>query len=98
MRFGVAVIETTNAAALGDRQSELRDALEHKRAPGYWSVLLVVTDVFHARTIVLIAGHPERVAEAFRVPLRDGYFLDLPGVYSRKKQIVPRLSDVRTTG
>jgi manganese-dependent inorganic pyrophosphatase len=97
VRFGVGVIETTNAAALANRQSELRDALEQKRAAGFWSVLLVVTDVFHERTVVLIAGHPDRVAEAFRVPLCDGYFLDLPGVYSRKKQIVPRLSDVRTT-
>jgi manganese-dependent inorganic pyrophosphatase len=97
VRFGVAVIETTNAAALANRQSELRDALAQKRAAGFWSVLLVVTDVFHERTVVLIAGHPDRIAEAFRVPLYDDYFLDLPGVYSRKKQVVPRLSDVRTT-
>ncbi len=98
VRFGVAVIETTNAAALADRQTELLHALEQKRSAGYWSVLLVVTDVFHERTVVLIAGHAERVAEAFGVALRAGRYLDLPGVYSRKKQIVPRLGDIRTTG
>jgi manganese-dependent inorganic pyrophosphatase len=98
VRFGVAVIETTNALALRGRHDELLDAMEQKRAAGFWSVLLVVTDVFHERTVVLIAGRPERIAEAFGVPLRDGYYLDLLGVYSRKKQIVPRLSDIRTTG
>jgi manganese-dependent inorganic pyrophosphatase len=97
-RFGVAVIETTNASALRGRHDELLDAMEQRRSAGFWSILLVVTDVFHERTIVLIAGRSERVAEAFDVPLRDGYYLDLPGVYSRKKQIVPRLSDIRTTG
>jgi manganese-dependent inorganic pyrophosphatase len=98
VRFGVAVIETTNASALRGRHDELLDAMEQRRSAGFWSVLLVVTDVFHERTVVLITGRPDRVAEAFAVPLRDGYYLDLPGVYSRKKQIVPRLSDIRTTG
>ncbi len=97
-RFGVAVIETTNAAALADRQAELVEALEQRRASGYWSVLLVVTDVVHERTLILIAGHAERVARAFDARLRNGVALDLPGVYSRKKQIVPRLGEISTTG
>ncbi len=94
-RFGVSVIETMNAAAIADRQSELLEALEHRRASGYWSVLLVVVDVFHERTLVLVAGHAEEVSRAFRVPLRDGSTIELPGVYSRKKQIVPLLGEIR---
>jgi manganese-dependent inorganic pyrophosphatase len=97
VRFGVAVIETTNAAALAGRRPELIEALEQRRAQGYWSVLLVVVDVFHERTLVLISGHPEEVARAFDARLHDGVALDLPGVYSRKKQVVPRLGDIRTT-
>lgn len=97
-RFGVAVIETTNAAALAGRRAELTEALEQRRAFGYWSVLLVVVDVFHERTLVLVSGHAEEVARAFDARLRDGVALDLPGVYSRKKQIVPRLGDIRIAG
>lgn len=94
-RFGAAVIETTNAAALAERKPELLEALGQKRAQGnYWSVLLVVVDVFHERTMILISGHAEAVAEAFGAQLRDST-LDLPGVYSRKKMIVPRLSEIR---
>jgi manganese-dependent inorganic pyrophosphatase len=96
-RFGVAVIETTNASAVTNRQAELLAALAERRAAGYWSVLLVVVDVFHERTLVLISGHAEEVAQAFGARLRDGVALDLPGVYSRKKQIVPRLGDIRVT-
>jgi manganese-dependent inorganic pyrophosphatase len=96
-RFGVSVIETINAAALAERRSELLEALEHRRAYGYWSVLLVIVDVFHERTVVLIAGHAEEVAHAFRAPLQDGHVLELPGVYSRKKQIVPLLGEIDTS-
>lgn len=95
VRFGIGVIETTNASALEERKAELMAALNQKRQQGdFWSILLVVTDVFHERTLVLISGHPEAVAEAFHAPLEDGA-LRLPGVYSRKKLIVPRLSDIR---
>lgn len=93
-RFGVAMLETTNAAALADRREELLTALEQKQESGYWSMLLVVVDVFHERTLVLISGHPEEVAEAFRTPLKGGCALELPGVYSRKKQIVPVLNEI----
>jgi manganese-dependent inorganic pyrophosphatase len=94
-RFGVGMIETTNVSALIGRQAELIAVLEQRQAAGYWSVLLVVVDVFHARTVILVSGHAEEVAEAFGARLRDGVALDLPGVYSRKKQIVPRLGDIR---
>lgn len=96
-RFGVSVIETMNAAALDGRRSELLTALEHRRSSGYWSVLLVVVDVFHERTLVLVAGHAEEVASAFRVPLQDRCAMELSGVYSRKKQIVPLLGEIRIT-
>jgi len=96
-RFGVAVLETTNAAALADRRQELLKALEQKQSSGYWSVLLVVVDVFHERTLVLICGHGEEVAAAFRSPLKGGCALELPGVYSRKKQIVPVLNEIQPT-
>ena len=93
-RFGVAMLETTNAAALADRREELLKALEQKQESGFWSMLLVVVDVFHERTLVLISGHAEEVAAAFRSPLKGGCALELPGVYSRKKQIVPVLNEI----
>jgi manganese-dependent inorganic pyrophosphatase len=96
VRFSVSVIETTNAAALAGRRAELLEALDQRRSYGYWSALLVVVDVFHERTLVLISGHAEDVAQAFDARLEDGVALALPGVYSRKKQIVPRLAEIRT--
>jgi manganese-dependent inorganic pyrophosphatase len=97
VRFAVSVIETTNAAALAGRRAELLEALDQRRAQGYWSALLVVIDVFHERTVVLISGHADDVARAFDAQLKDGVALELPGVYSRKKQIVPRLAEIQTS-
>jgi manganese-dependent inorganic pyrophosphatase len=95
VRFAVSVIETTNAAALAGRRPELLEALDQRRSNGYWSALLVVVDVFHERTLVLISGHAEDVARAFDARLQDGVALEFPGVYSRKKQIIPRLAEIR---
>lgn len=97
VRFGIGVFETTNAAALNGRRAELVGALDQLRSNGYWSVLLVIVDVFHEQTIVLISGQAEKVAQAFGARLKDGCLMELDGVYSRKKLIVPRLSDIQVS-
>jgi inorganic pyrophosphatase/exopolyphosphatase len=46
------------------------------------------------RTTILVSGHAEAVAEAFDRPLIDGHAIELPGILSRKKNIVPMLSRI----
>ncbi len=90
-RFGVGVIETGDARPALARRDELLRAMRKVRDREFTSVLLVITDVVHDRTTILVDGHPKAVARAFGVePDGDG-LIQLPGVYSRKKQIVPLL-------
>jgi manganese-dependent inorganic pyrophosphatase len=57
---------------------------------GYALSALMVTDIVERRTALLIAGDAHAAARAFEAEAVDGV-LDLPGVMSRKKQVVPRL-------
>jgi manganese-dependent inorganic pyrophosphatase len=86
----IAQIETVGLALL-ERRLELLDAMERaRRIGGYVLYALMLTDIVQRRTALLVAGDPNPVARALEVEATD-HVLDLPGVMSRKKQVVPRL-------
>ncbi|HEY8284605.1 MAG TPA: putative manganese-dependent inorganic diphosphatase [Chloroflexota bacterium] len=92
--FGIGVIETTNAADVLARQSELLAEMSLLGERGYTSVLFAIIDILHERTTLLVAGHAAAIAEAFAVPLEDEHTLRLPGIISRKKNLVPMLGAI----
>jgi manganese-dependent inorganic pyrophosphatase len=93
-RFGVGVIETASDEAVLERRRELLKAMREVRDDEYQSVLLVVTDIVHERTTILVDGHREAIAQALGGTVKGGE-IQLAGVYSRKKQIVPALPRIR---
>lgn len=93
--FGIGVIETTNGADVLARRDELLVEMARLRERGYTSVLFAVIDILRERTTILIEGYPEAVAEVFEATLDEsGTAIRLPGIMSRKKQIVPQLSAI----
>jgi len=94
-QFGIGVIETTNAADVLARQGELLAEMARLGERGYTSVLFAIIDILHERTTLLVAGHGTAVAEAFGTPLEDEHTLHLPGIISRKKNLVPMLGTIR---
>jgi manganese-dependent inorganic pyrophosphatase len=85
----VAQVEVVGDDLL-ERRDELREALERARSDGDHAVAaLMVTDIVLRGTTLFVAGHAGPVARAFGGG-RDGP-IDLPGVMSRKKQVVPKL-------
>ena len=60
---------------------------------GYDLSLVMVTDIMNESTHLLVAGEPQDlVAKAFAKPVEDSCVY-LPGVMSRKKQIVPPMTE-----
>ncbi|MBC7223389.1 MAG: putative manganese-dependent inorganic diphosphatase [Anaerolineae bacterium] len=94
-RFGVGYLETLNRASVGRRKAGIlkeMDRLRQERT--YASVLFMVVDLHHGETEVWVRGHEVAVARALGAePGRDGDIL-LPGIRSRKKDVVPALSQV----
>ena len=91
-RFGIGTIETTNGDEVLARRDEVLAALRKQQERGYTSVILAVIDILHERTTLLVVGHPEALAATFDAPLVDGCAVELPGILSRKKNIVPQLT------
>jgi manganese-dependent inorganic pyrophosphatase len=86
----IAQVETVGQD-LGERRDELVDALDAVRErEGHAIVALMVTDIMRKNSRLYVSGEKPAVERAFGRPKDDGV-IDLPGVMSRKKQVVPPL-------
>jgi manganese-dependent inorganic pyrophosphatase len=61
---------------------------------GYASLLLMVVDIVHSQTEILVVGMESTVADAMDQRLASSHSIMVGGVMSRKKQVVPALPRV----
>jgi manganese-dependent inorganic pyrophosphatase len=98
VRFSISQVELTNIAEVMPRANEMRQALTQLVAEhGLTTAFVLLTDILE-QSSVLLAANPEgdTIAErAFGKSFVDGQ-LALPGVMSRKKQVVPALAAALT--
>jgi manganese-dependent inorganic pyrophosphatase len=98
VRFSISQVELTDIAEVMPPPNELRQALTHLIAEhGLTTAFVLLTDILD-QSSVLLAATPagEAIAErAFGGGFVDGQ-LALPGVMSRKKQVVPALASALT--
>lgn len=87
-------VNTVDLDEVFAREAALREAIEKQSAAnGYDLFLLMVTNILDSNTRLLVVGEPkEMVQKAFGKELVDDK-VDLPGVVSRKKQIVPQMEE-----
>ena len=89
-KVGVGQLELVALAIIEDRIPELLEALGRMKAEGRHTAMLLLTDIMKEGSRLLMASDdPEKLAAAFGVALGDNMWL--PGVMSRKKQVVPAL-------
>ena len=90
--LGIGQITCLDSLNLSDRRAAFLEVMEREQQEkGYDTLLLMLTDVLRGGTELLAVGDIETVEQAFNVKVVDhGAFL--PGVISRKKQVVPALS------
>lgn len=88
----ISQFSALDPAAMVKRRAEIQAALEEvRRAEVYDISILVVTDILHGNSKLIFAGQPAvLITAAFGQPDADGV-ITLPGVMSRKKQVVPPL-------
>ncbi|MBQ4423629.1 MAG: putative manganese-dependent inorganic diphosphatase [Clostridia bacterium] len=91
-KLGIGQISCIDSAELLKRRGEFLSIMNGvKDERGFDMVLLMLTDVLREGTVLLCVGDEETVEEAFNVKIKD-HTVFLPGVLSRKKQVVPALS------
>jgi len=92
-RFSVAQIEEVGFEQFDRRKAEVSQALELYRAGnGYLFSALMVTDVVGQNSLLLLAA-PAKFLETVAYPERETGVFSLKGVVSRKKQLLPFLTD-----
>lgn len=93
--FRIGQVNTVDVDEVLARKVELETAIKAQMAEnGYDVFLLMITNILNSDSVILVIGEPqEKVEQAFSVTLEDG-IASLPGVVSRKKQIVPPLTEV----
>lgn len=98
VKFGIGTIETASGGEVLARRAEILEVMEHQLKLGaYGSVLFGIIDIVQRQTILLVAGNADAVATAFGTTLVDGALLYIPGILSRKKNIVPLLNAVASS-
>ncbi|MPN56710.1 putative manganese-dependent inorganic pyrophosphatase [bioreactor metagenome] len=90
----IAQVNTVDVQDVLNRQVDLVAAMEAENsAQGHDVFLLVITNIIDSDSALLAVGaHLDTVAAAFGVTLNDNVAL-LPGIVSRKKQVVPPLTE-----
>ena len=93
-RFAIGQVNTMDRQDALTREAELQEALEEYRKKEHFdAALLMVTDILAESTDLIVSGGlSAQLHEAFGKPGSTGSFF-LPGVLSRKKQIIPPLTE-----
>lgn len=89
-KVGVGQLELVDLKLLDDRIPELLAELAVMKGEGRHTAILLLTDIMKEGSRLLMASDdPEKIAKAFGAEVSD--FIWLPGVMSRKKQVIPAL-------
>jgi len=91
IRFGVAQVEVTSFNAIFPRMDEIRaalKALQEQRSLDF--VALMITDIVENNSLLAGVGEP-RFFERLPFSRKADGVWDMPGVVSRKKQLLPTL-------
>ena len=93
-KYSVSQIEVDSTVEIIERKKEFLEQLENERKTmgALYSVLLV-TDITVLSSIMLVAGDP-KFEEVLNFPRRDKHIYYMKDIVSRKKQLIPLLSEI----
>ena len=97
-KVGISQVNTMDIEGFMPLKEEMLNYMDQKaKEAGLDMVMLLLTDILNEGSEILVTGNkPEIVEKAFNVTLKDkGAFL--PGVLSRKKQVVPPITNAITS-
>lgn len=90
-KVGVAQLELMDGSLLAPRKNELLAAMRALKEEGYHSVLLMLTDITRQGTDLLVVSDDVGIIAAALGLVLPVSTVWLPGVMSRKQQVIPRL-------
>ncbi|MCG4281899.1 DHHA2 domain-containing protein, partial [Lacticaseibacillus saniviri] len=90
----IGQVNTVDLDEIYARQADLTAAMqEEATAEGYDLFLLIATDILNSNSVGFMVGSgKDQIEAAFGQTFDGNNRIDLPGVVSRKKQVVPQLT------
>ncbi|HBY91111.1 MAG TPA: manganese-dependent inorganic pyrophosphatase [Streptococcus sp.] len=90
----VAQVNTVDIADVLSRQEEIEEAITNSiKSDGYSDFVLMITDILNSNSEILALGsNTDKVENAFDFVLENNHAF-LEGAVSRKKQVVPQLTE-----
>ena len=93
VRFAVSQVEELGFGNFWEKSKVLLRALDDLcTAEGLCFACLLVTDINTQNSLLLFKGDPELTRRITYPSVEDGEIFDLPGIVSRKKQLIPYLT------
>ena len=93
-RLGVGQVTCIDSDRVLERKENLLSAMTRmQRRHGYDLVILMLTDVLLEGTQLLYLGSDDTIRHAFSAEPKENTVF-LPGVMSRKKQVIPMLTSL----
>jgi manganese-dependent inorganic pyrophosphatase len=94
-RFSVAQVEELGFNNFWKAQEGLLEGLEkYRRENGLHFSALLVTDIDTQSSLLLIRGDSEVIHSITYAQKQPPYIFDMPGIVSRKKQLLPYLTSL----
>ncbi len=95
--FAIGTVETASPATIEQRRIEILDTMHQLVSErGYASLLFMIVDIINMRCHMMIYGGEQAAADVFGSPLEvDGHSIEVEGLVSRKKQVVPLLPRIQ---
>ncbi len=95
VRFSVSQVEELGFATFWSRSQEIAAALADLRRRERLSfAALLVTDINTQNSLLLVKGDPQLIEQITYAPIEKDEIFDLPGIVSRKKQLIPYLTSL----
>jgi len=95
VRFAVSQVEELGFGNFWQHARDLANALQALRAEeGLLFACLLVTDINTQNSLLLVKGEPEFIARIKYPFVEKDEIFDMPGVVSRKKQLIPYIGGV----
>lgn len=94
-KVGISQVYTMDPASLEEMREELIKTMEERsKEYGYSIFILMLTDIFNQASEMIVVGpNKESAAKAFDTTLKGNSFY-APGVLSRKKQVIPPITNI----
>jgi manganese-dependent inorganic pyrophosphatase len=93
VRFAVSQVEELGFGNFWQRSKDLLRALDELCSQeGLCFACLLVTDINTQNSLLLLKGDPELTKRITYQSVEEGEIFDLPGIVSRKKQLIPYLT------